>query len=69
VHLAQFLSWAFSRGASAVQVAAPESWGWTTGHPPQLRAFVRALDEKFINAVQVRWECLLRTVGSAQVRV
>ncbi|GLC45938.1 hypothetical protein PLESTF_000714400 [Pleodorina starrii] len=34
------------------QLAAPESWGWTGGAPPQLRAFVRALDEKFINGVQ-----------------
>ncbi|EFJ51819.1 hypothetical protein VOLCADRAFT_120427 [Volvox carteri f. nagariensis] len=34
------------------QLPAPESWGWTGGNPPQLRAFVRALDEKFINGVQ-----------------
>ncbi|GIL88543.1 hypothetical protein Vretimale_15339 [Volvox reticuliferus] len=34
------------------QLSAPESWGWTGGNPPQLRAFVRALDEKFINGVQ-----------------
>ncbi|GLI70392.1 hypothetical protein VaNZ11_015174 [Volvox africanus] len=34
------------------QVSAPESWGWTGGNPPQLRAFLRALDEKFINGVQ-----------------
>ncbi|PNH08814.1 Vacuolar protein sorting-associated protein 51 [Tetrabaena socialis] len=34
------------------QVAAPESWGWAGSTPPPLRAFVRALDEKFINGVQ-----------------
>ncbi|GFR51170.1 hypothetical protein Agub_g13528, partial [Astrephomene gubernaculifera] len=34
------------------QISAPESWGWSGSTPPQLRAFVRALDEKFINGVQ-----------------
>jgi hypothetical protein len=33
---------------------APDAWGCTDGKPPELRALVKLLDERMINAMQVR---------------
>lgn len=63
------LSRAHSRPSLAQgQVEAPEAWGFGAegagGGVPSLRAFVKALDERLINAVQVRGVCGARAAAA-----